>query len=89
MNLVLQGVELTTENAQNIANQFDGQLKSNTLYSIIELQQSLTDEQLQILRNSYAFDINVLPKSVDVSAIKLLLKSQLTCCVKSCVEPSV
>ena len=73
MNLVLQGAELTIEYAQNIAHQFDGQLKSNTLYSLIELQQSITDEQVQILRNSYAFDINVLPKSVDVSEIKLLV----------------
>ncbi|NQY27677.1 MAG: phosphoserine phosphatase SerB [Piscirickettsiaceae bacterium] len=73
MNLVLQGSELNATDAQNIANQFDGQLESKTRYSSITLHQSLSDEQLQILRDTYTFDINVLPQNFDVSAIKLLV----------------
>ena len=73
MNLVLQGSELNATDAQNIANQFDGQLESKTRYSSITLHQSLSDEQLQILRDTYTFDINVLQQNFDVSAIKLLV----------------
>lgn len=73
MNLVLQGSELNIADAQAIADKCDGQLKSNSLYCTIELQQSLSDKQLQTLRNSYEFDINALSQELDVSGMKLLV----------------
>lgn len=73
MNLVLQGSELNIADAQAIADKCDGQLKSNSLYCTIELQQSLSDKQLQTLRNSYEFDINALSQELDVSEMKLLV----------------
>ncbi len=73
MNLVLQGNKLSNKDAQTIASQLDGELESKTRYSNITLQQSLSDEQLQILRDTYAFDINILQQELDVSAMQLLV----------------
>ncbi|MDH5358023.1 MAG: phosphoserine phosphatase SerB [Gammaproteobacteria bacterium] len=73
MSLVLQGAALTNTDAQIIAEQHNGELVSNKHFSTIKLQQSLFDEQLQMLRDSYAFDINLLPQKFDVTSTGLVV----------------
>lgn len=73
MSLVLQGTALTVTDAQDIAAQHDGEVVSNAQFSVIKLQQSLADEQLQILRKRYAFDINLLPKTFDGTTTDLFV----------------
>ena len=73
MNLVLQGSELNTADAQAIADKCDGQLSSTSRYSIVSLQNTISNDEINELRSVYNFDINALSANLDVSAMKLLV----------------
>ncbi|PCH61369.1 MAG: phosphoserine phosphatase SerB [Gammaproteobacteria bacterium] len=70
--LVLQGPNLTSEAASEIAAKLQGSVKSDTNYAVIELSQ-ITDSDMQALRNTNEFDINVVPAGFESKAAKLLV----------------
>lgn len=73
MRLILQGEQLTTTHAQEIAEQVSGTVAINAHFSVIHSQEGLSDKQLQLLRNNYSFDINAIPAEFDPQAVKLLV----------------
>ncbi len=73
MNLVLQGSELNIADAQAIADKCDGKLSSTSRYSIVSLQNTISNDEINELRSVYNFDINALSANLDVSAMKLLV----------------
>jgi phosphoserine phosphatase len=73
MNLILQGQKLTANQAQEIATSVNGTLESNDCFSSVHTQEILADKALEILRNRYLFDINVIPSTFSPKAAKLLV----------------
>ncbi len=73
MNLTLQGQQLGDKQAREVAEKVNGTLESNEYFSIVHTQQELTSEQLQSLRGSYPFDINIVPKEFNNKTAKLLV----------------
>lgn len=71
--IILQGSTLDLASAQNIATQLEGSLTSKPNYCKINTGQSISKEMLITLRDSYAFDINVLPEGFDAEQTKLLI----------------
>jgi len=72
IKLVLQGLALTADTANEITDRVQGVLQNNHRFSIIK-SQSITALQLQLLRTDYNFDINVLPMDFDPMATQLLI----------------
>jgi phosphoserine phosphatase len=73
MNLTLQGQQLGDKQAREVAEKVNGTLESNEYFSIVHTQQEVTGEQLQVLRERYSFDINIVPKEFDTKTAKLLV----------------
>lgn len=70
---VLQGQDLTSEAAQSIASQLEGQVEQTDLAITITTDQTVTTEQVAALRQQYSFDINVVPEKFDPQQAKLLV----------------
>ncbi len=73
MNLILQGQNLTTNHAQQIAIDINGVVESNECFSSVKTQQPVSKQDLQLLRNQYQFDINVIPAVFEPESVKLLV----------------
>ncbi|PHS22463.1 MAG: phosphoserine phosphatase SerB [Methylophaga sp.] len=73
MNLTLQGQQLDTKLANEVAEKVDGKLESHENFSIVHTQQKISNEQLQTLRERYLFDLNIVPSTFSAKAAKLLV----------------
>ncbi len=73
MNLTLQGQQLNDKQSNEVAEKVDGTLESNEYFSIVHTLQEITNEQFQALRDSYLFDINIVPQAFNNKAAKLLV----------------
>ena len=74
MSLILQGNHLTTTHAQAISQQLEGSaISANTNFTVIQTQAVISDDQLQAFRNTFNFDINVVPQSFDAQEVALLV----------------
>jgi len=70
--LILQGPNLTTNAANEIAAKLQGVANCDSNYVAITLSQ-ITVSDMQSLRQSYEFDINVVPDAFESQAAKLLV----------------
>jgi len=70
--LVLQGTSLTRDAADKIATQLSGELSYNSLFATVACQ-AVLDLELNSLKTSYDFDINVLPDGFETGSAKLLV----------------
>jgi len=70
--LVLQGTALTRDAADKIAAQVSGKLSYNELFATIACQ-LVADLELNSLKASYGFDINLLPDGFETGSAKLLV----------------
>ena len=73
MHLTLQGQQLDAKQASEVAEKVDGTLESHEHFSIVHIQQEMSSEQLQALRERYLFDINIVPQEFDNKTVKLLV----------------
>ena len=71
--LIVQGEQLTLEAAQALATELAGELIDKSLYFIIETTQEVSREQVQVLRQRYTFDVNVIPAHFSVEKAALLV----------------
>lgn len=71
--LVLQGITLTRELAEQIAHQYSGQLNWYKHYATIIQATDINSETVTHLRQQYDFDINALPETFDPTTAKLLV----------------
>jgi len=71
--LILQGSNLTQQAAQEINTEVKGKLSHFESYSRIEVAVATDHNQLNDLRQNYAFDINLIPASFSGSQAKLLV----------------
>ncbi|NOY71687.1 MAG: phosphoserine phosphatase SerB [Gammaproteobacteria bacterium] len=71
--LILQGSNLTQQTVQEINAEVKGKSKHFETYSQIELTRSVNQDQLNQLRQNYAFDINQIPDSFSGAQAKLLV----------------
>jgi len=70
--LVLQGPALTYDVAGEIAAQVEGELNYNPAFSTIVCQ-SVSNDDVNSLKSSYGFDINILPTGFETGSAKLLV----------------
>jgi len=70
---ILQGSNLTQQAAQEISKEVKGKLSNLESYSRIEVAAATDRNQLNELRQNYAFDINLIPESFSESQAKLLV----------------
>ena len=73
MNLILQGPQLSDTQAQAIADDIGGILKPHACFSVISIQQPVTNKQMQMLRDRYSFDINAISDDFTAASAKLLV----------------
>jgi phosphoserine phosphatase len=71
--IILQGPQLTTESASQVARQLSGTLQTYSDHSRIHTPEPPTSETLHALRDALPFDINVLPGNFDPSQARLLV----------------
>lgn len=71
--VVLQGALLTEADAENIAAKLQGELTPRQHYTTINTEQNVSPESLEALRQTYNFDINVIPSDFEPQNVKLLV----------------
>lgn len=70
--LVLQGSNLTDDAAKDIAAKLQATLAINVNYAVIDVSH-ITNNDVEMLRNDYDFDINVIPSEFEPQRAKLLV----------------
>lgn len=70
--LILQGVTLTREHAEQIAHDLRGRLNWRQKFAEVETTASVRDH-IDTLRQQYDFDINCLPEAFDAAEARLLI----------------
>jgi len=71
--LILQGTVITEQDVNNILSEISGNCVASKNYTAIEATSEISREQVQQLRESFSFDINMLPTDFRSDETKILV----------------